>query len=303
MPKNLLYRLSIPSGVVEKVTELPLLARGIAFAPNLAKLFIVIEHPTLGQVGFLKKDNTIGAFSSPGSVNNGRGLAWHDSSLITEDEKHHFRGIYLEKGGQIKNLIGARGKQQFRNVRRHDKDSHHRLNGFASHRKSNNVFYTSPEHHGIFVIHHNSQVELAIGRGVPGFCISSDPLLNEFNSPTGIAITNDNRMFVADKGNHVIREFSLKETITVGRTIGTPETPGQKDGKWQGVILNEPMAMTCDLNNVYFVDDGGHKLKSCNINSLEIKTVHQTSNCIHYIAAGRPSELYFTELKEHHGVE
>ena len=295
MSKNLLYRLAITSGVAEKIVDLPILARGLTFVPNLGKLFFVIEHPTNGFICWLKKDNTVSQFSNPGSIRGGRGLIAHHSNLISEDLDYHFRAVNLSDTS-VKNIVGKRGQAQLNHHRRQTKFADHKLNGFAINKYSNSIFYASPEHHHIFAVKNSSLIGSVIGSGTPGFSISSNPEHNMLNTPTGIAVTNDDRIFITDKGNHVIREFMQSNGIVVvGRTIGAPEINGQVDGKWQDAKLDSPSAISCDSKFIYFVDNGGKKIKSCNLNSMEINTIYQTNHEVRYLTIGRPNELYFSE--------
>jgi len=100
--------------------------------------------------------------------------------------------------------------------------------------------------------------------GQPGHRDSADARLARFDDPQGVAVADDGTIYVADRGNHVIRRISpLGGASTLA---GVPGQAGSLDGRptearfrdLKGLAIGQPVdgALTCVL---YVVD--GHSVR------------------------------------------
>lgn len=74
-----------------------------------------------------------------------------------------------------------------------------------------------------------------------------------FNSPTGIAITDENGIVVADRWNHVVRYIYKGEVVTLSGQAGKS---GDLDGITSYAKLHEPIAVAVLANGSIAVTDG-----------------------------------------------
>jgi len=86
--------------------------------------------------------------------------------------------------------------------------------------------------------------------------------LAKLNGPTDVIFTEDHRMYIADAGNHVIREVDAFGTIV---TVAGTGVPGNSpDGTpAESAMLNGPMGIFFDENNrtLYIADTFNHQIK------------------------------------------
>ena len=82
------------------------------------------------------------------------------------------------------------------------------------------------------------------------------------NHPTDVIFTEDHRMYIADAGNHVIREVNAFGTITTVAGTGQPGTSPDGTPALEA-MLNRPMGIFFDeINRVlYIADTGNHQVK------------------------------------------
>jgi hypothetical protein len=80
-----------------------------------------------------------------------------------------------------------------------------------------------------------------------------------FNSPMGLAISNQNYLFVVDYGNNRIRKIDLG-TVAVTNFVGAVQ--GYVDGSGAVARFSEPMGICFDPNGLlYIADRGNHKIR------------------------------------------
>ncbi|MBX3065573.1 MAG: redoxin domain-containing protein [Anaerolineae bacterium] len=104
------------------------------------------------------------------------------------------------------------------------------------------------------------QIIAVIGSGDQGFS-DGDYLAATFNYPQGIAINGDT-LYVADTGNHAIREIDLK-TAAVKTIAGTGQqntTYDQYTGRALDVALNSPWDLVYVNGTLYIAMAGPHQL-------------------------------------------
>jgi streptogramin lyase len=84
-----------------------------------------------------------------------------------------------------------------------------------------------------------------------------------FYLPNGVAVDGAGNLYVADTGNHTIREVSPVGTNWVVTTLaGLPGSAGTNDGTGNGAQFNEPAAVAVDgAGNLYVADTGNHTIR------------------------------------------
>ena len=82
--------------------------------------------------------------------------------------------------------------------------------------------------------------------------------LSRFNRPSGIAVDEQGRIFVADTYNHAIRVIIDRWVYTIAGGVG----PGFADGNRFHARFSYPGAIAlCPLGNIYVADTGNHVIR------------------------------------------
>lgn len=96
---------------------------------------------------------------------------------------------------------------------------------------------------------------LAGTAGVIGYTDAMNGAI-EFNDPLGIAVDVNTNIYIADLGNHVIRQLSLSGTNWVSTTIaGQVGVVGSTDGIGTNALFNGPRGIAVDNSGNIFVSD------------------------------------------------
>ena len=84
-----------------------------------------------------------------------------------------------------------------------------------------------------------------------------------FYNPTGVAVDGAGNLYVADYGNHTIRQITAVESIWVVTTIaGLAGTSGSADGTGSSARFDNPSGVAVDnAGNVYITDNGNHTIR------------------------------------------
>jgi len=93
----------------------------------------------------------------------------------------------------------------------------------------------------------------------------------EFAFPWGI-FARDGRVYVADTGNHVIREINLA-LGTVRTLAGKAGAAGYADGTGDTVRFNSPRGLSVDGDFVYISDSDNHVVRRLNLATSEVTTI------------------------------
>ena len=112
--------------------------------------------------------------------------------------------------------------------------------------------------HTIRSVSVEGEVRTVAGSGKSGFADGQGSAAS-FSFPTGIAITPDNTLYVADSGNHRIRAVSPQGAV---RTLCGCGTPGHKDGQPHTAQFMYPIGIAADSEGALFVTDrANHRVR------------------------------------------
>ncbi|KRT72630.1 MAG: NHL repeat-containing protein [Deltaproteobacteria bacterium CSP1-8] len=98
--------------------------------------------------------------------------------------------------------------------------------------------------------------------GVPGSADGLGPAAR-FSSPGGIALIGTGLLYVADTGNHTIRQVVVTAAFGDVTTLaGTSGTPGSADGTGPLARFRSPSGMTSDGTSLFLCDTGNHTVRN-----------------------------------------
>ena len=96
-----------------------------------------------------------------------------------------------------------------------------------------------------------------------GYKNSPDGLSALFNGPCGLAITASNSIYISDRKNHSIRNFSPIGFVT--QACGNPRKPGYVNGNGEAASFNFPGRMLMlDDNTFLVVDSANFRIRKVN---------------------------------------
>ena len=116
------------------------------------------------------------------------------------------------------------------------------------------------------------------GSGVFGGDTDGNGTTAEFKNPTGVVAAGGGTLYIADSGNHLIREVSVGATAAatqVSLLAGTSGTAGNLDNATgTAAQFNSPLglAISDDGNTLYIADYNGHRIRAIDLASAN-KTV------------------------------
>jgi sugar lactone lactonase YvrE len=90
-----------------------------------------------------------------------------------------------------------------------------------------------------------------------------------FDTPCGVAVTNEGSLLVADTGNRRIRRVELNGQVT---TLAGNGEAGGRDGALLNSSFNEPIAVAVRDQHSFFVADAGGSVRVVSMDSLSVKT-------------------------------
>ena len=100
-------------------------------------------------------------------------------------------------------------------------------------------------------------INTVAGNGTSGFSGDNGPAINaRLNSPVGIAVDAANNLYIADRGNNVIREVSTGGIITT--IAGQAGQQGFADGAGSSSVLSSPDDVAIDRAGTVYVSDSGN---------------------------------------------
>ena len=130
---------------------------------------------------------------------------------------------------------------------------------YSCSKKSDSTTPTGP-----VIIDHASTVTTVAGSGTQGFADGTKEQAS-FNLPSGIAISTEGFLFVADKQNNIIRIVSPQGVVNTIAGTGKTGFSNKKDS----VTFNFPSGVGVDfLGNVYVADLGNLAIRKIDINGV-----------------------------------
>jgi hypothetical protein len=82
-----------------------------------------------------------------------------------------------------------------------------------------------------------------------------------FNTPWGLAVDSQNRVYVADSGNHAVRRIDADGTVTTVAGTGTAGYSGD-GGPATAARISGPSRITFDsAGNLYLADSGNNRIR------------------------------------------
>ncbi len=139
---------------------------------------------------------------------------------------------------------------------------------------SRKIYIADSDNHVIRVVYENGTTEIVAGSGTVGFggddAGATEALLN---APAGVAVDGAGNIYIADRGNHVIRRVSSQGIIST--IAGTPQTAGYNDaGVATAAQLNGPKAVAVDkVGNVYIADSHNQIVRRVDVANGTISTI------------------------------
>jgi len=122
-------------------------------------------------------------------------------------------------------------------------------------------------------------VSTLAGNGLNGY-VDGPALTAEFSSPSGIAVDSKGTVYVADRGNNIIREVSPSGTVTslagLLAPVGASQNnyPNYLDGTTSASAFNGPCAVAIDgLGNLYVADINNRAIRSIVVSTGVVTTI------------------------------
>lgn len=105
------------------------------------------------------------------------------------------------------------------------------------------------------------KIERVAGTGTAGFAgDGGDPLLAQLRNPTGMAMDEIGRLYVADTGNHRIRRIDLTKNV-IETVFGNGQQGRPVSGKaGSGQPITEPRAVAMRERFLWFTSQGGNSV-------------------------------------------
>ena len=129
--------------------------------------------------------------------------------------------------------------------------------------KAGHVIFSDQANFRVRIVDASGTIRTMCGTGTPGYSGDGGPALAaELKSPVGqaappagrITIDTDDRIYIADTGNHAIRRIDTDGTITTVAGIGEPGYSGD-DGPGAAAALDTPSDIAVARNGTLYIAD------------------------------------------------
>ena len=132
-----------------------------------------------------------------------------------------------------------------------------------------NIYFADESNARIRKIDVNGFITTITGNGVIGYSGDGGFAINTtLNAPKGVAIDYNGNLYFTDSGNNRIRKVTFYPTFNIiSRIAGNGTTGFYGDGGLADTaVINNPTAISCYNFNVYFSDNGNHRIRKINSN-------------------------------------
>ena len=144
--------------------------------------------------------------------------------------------------------------------------------------RSGDVFISDFNAQVVREVNTTGTITTVAGNGTPGYTGDHGPATSaELNRPEGLFVDASNNLFIADEGNHVVREVNAAGTITTVAGNGTSGTTGD-GGPATSAELDEPTGVVEDNQGDLFIADyAGQSVREVSAATGKISTYAGTS--------------------------
>lgn len=155
--------------------------------------------------------------------------------------------------GEVGNEDGPAGVARFKSLGRISRDS------------SGNFYVT--DGHKIRKVTSDGSVSTIAGEASNEGDADGNGTAARFNAPVGLAKDSNGNLYVADEGNHTIRQISPGGEVTT--YSGTPGVSGNTDGSISEARFSGPTGLAIDSsNNLYVADTYNHTIRRIGANGM-----------------------------------
>ena len=140
------------------------------------------------------------------------------------------------------------------------------------------------------------------GTGAPGFFGDGGAAISaQFNLPEGVAVTSAGAVYVADRSNDRIRQFTVGGNISTVAGNGGNKFPTLETGvPPQGVVFNNPTALIDDPSGNVFVNDSSNYIVRKLVQSQDLVNIFAGNGTRGNTGNGGPATL--AQLNLNYGV-
>jgi protein kinase-like protein/NHL repeat-containing protein len=134
---------------------------------------------------------------------------------------------------------------------------------------SGNVYLAEEDGHRVRRVDTNGVITTVAGNGTRGFAGDGGPATQALlNEPSGVDVTADGTLYIADRGNQRIRKMAPDGTITTVAGSGADGDSGD-GGPAAAAALDYPLTVSADdAGNVYIADSDAHRVRHVDPNGV-----------------------------------
>ncbi len=236
----------------------------------------MIRRITSGNVTTFAGSGILGGKDGTGSAaafSNPSGLAFDGAGnlLVGDTGNHAVRQIVLSSAvvTTLTGLLGASGSADgMGNVARFSNPL-----GLTSDGAGNLVVADSGNDAIRIVVQSSAAVTTLAGAASQRGSTDGSATTSRFHTPCGVTQDAAGNLYVADRGNHTVRQF-VKSSGSVITLAGAVGNPGSADGTGVLARFNEPCGIAYDgSGNLLIADSGNHTLRKLVVGSGVVTTL------------------------------
>jgi hypothetical protein len=167
-----------------------------------------------------------------------------------------------------------------------------RTNGICYAQITRGIFIASEESNQILFLTGKQGKVSVVGTGEAGFSSGNKGEACLLDSPAGVAFSKQKkRLYVADTGNRVIREFSIRRKDFIPeRLCGFPGEAGRHDGNPSWARFSSPADVSLSGNHLFIAD--GPAIRKLDLDSFEVSTEYNSGGNIMSLASDLEGNIY-----------